>query len=1121
MAEEKPGKPNQTDPKSPPVLDSGETEVVISTPEQAGHKVVPRTSAFAPGSTLAGRFRIIRFIARGGMGEVYEAEDRELKERVAIKTISPEGATAPNSGERFRREIQLARKVTHHNVCRTNDVFRHIQSSRSGSPSETLFVSMELLNGETLERRIKRAAAKRLTTAEALPILKQIAAGLQAAHQANVVHRDFKSSNVMLVPEVASPGGLRAVITDFGLAQRLNSEDAQLTRIGGLVGTPAFMAPEQVYGGEISPATDIYALGLVAFQMVTGEIPFLSATGEATAKKRLSEVPPSPRTFVRDLDENWERGILGCLERKPEDRFASTEQFIKAIEGELITPRKHVVRRLALLKRTAVFGVLVLVVLAAGTYIGLKNPTLLGRPSVAVLGFADITGQEDPSLGGELTETLGSQLDIDQIHFIPTGTVNEMKQNLGIRELESAPPRSVLAKLHDDWHCDYVITGTYAISGEAGDRKILWNVHVLRTKDGESLGTVSETMAASQRLDSVKYVGNQVREKLHVRTKPSDFPILDAGLPRNPEAAKYVAEGKKKLLSFDVAAARKLFESAASADPNYAEAHSQLAEAYWNLGYETRAKAEAQKAVDLSGALSSEAKSLIKARYDRMSKDWKSANDLYASLWNISKESQYGLSLARNYIDADQPAEALAVLEKLKKEGIPPAVLAQVQLEEAAAQGALGNDQERLRAATQADQTAESIGAHLLSARALISKCLAMLSLNVTQAAPVCEAAVRENQDIGDPIGMARAVNAIGDRYLNQGDYRSAEPYFQKALQVASQSGDKLDEGGALQNLANVRLKLGDAKSAADFYQKSIDVLEERGGAKDDIINAQQTIASMLFSNGDRGKALSLYAQAIRTADEIGARDTKARILNNRCSNYLDAGDLKLASRDCEDSLFIRRQLGINGDLGRSFQNMGDVYLAMGDLLKAKGYYQHALEAQESVGAKEDAAIAGLSLAWLALQSGEPQVGRTQAEKAIAELPEGNTDDKADALGALALADLALGDRVVARSVINQASELVEKSEDQSLKMKIGIARAQIDARGGNRDEAVNSLVRIQNQARNAGLLGREFEARLALGRLQLQLGKKAAGHATLAVLAHDAEIKGYGLIAKNASGAT
>ena len=100
-------------------------------------------------------------------------------------------------------------------------------------------------------------------------------------------------------------------------------------------------------------------------------------------------------------------------------------------------------------------------------------------------------------------------------------------------------------------------------------------------------------------------------------------------------------------------------------------AHSQLAEAYWNLGYETRAKAEAQKAVDLSGALSSEAKSLIKARYDRMSKDWKSANDLYASLWNISKESQYGLSLARNYIDADKPAEALAVLEKLKKEGSP------------------------------------------------------------------------------------------------------------------------------------------------------------------------------------------------------------------------------------------------------------------------------------------------------------------------------------------------------------------------------------------------------------------------------------------------------------------
>src|ERR1700678_467689 len=297
----------------------------VSPAADAGTPVSP----FAEAALLAGRFKVIRFVARGGMGEVYEAEDLELKERVAIKTIRFELGNRERAIERFIREIQLARKVTDPNVCRTFDVFRHIETSRDGVPKETLFVSMEFLPGETLERRIRRGG--RFTPIEASPIVGQLAAGLHAAHQAGVVHRDFKCANVILVPSEHSPGGFRAVITDFGLAQAETFQGNSLTGSNDLVGTPAYMAPEQLEGREITPATDIYALGIVLFEMVTGVLPFSGETPLATALKRLTERAPSPRTIVPELDAKWDLTIRRCLERAPLDRFSSTDELLNAL----------------------------------------------------------------------------------------------------------------------------------------------------------------------------------------------------------------------------------------------------------------------------------------------------------------------------------------------------------------------------------------------------------------------------------------------------------------------------------------------------------------------------------------------------------------------------------------------------------------------------------------------------------------------------------------------------------------------------------------------------------------------------------------------------------------------
>ena len=298
----------------------------------------PPISSFLPNDLLAGRFKILRFVARGGMGEVYEAEDQELNERVALKTVRLEYADQERAMERFKREIQLARKVTHPNVCRTFDVFRHSETGEGGERREVLIVSMELLSGVTLDRRLQKMG--RFTAEQALPLVEQMTAGLSAAHRVGVIHRDFKCSNVILEPPQQDGGLPRVVITDFGLAHPMASEAASLTGSLDVVGTPAYMAPEQLESGEITPATDVYALGIVIFEMLTGKLPFKAETAISAALLRLREPAPSPKVSVPDLDPKWESVVGRCLERLPSQRFSSADDVFRALRGEQVTPAK-------------------------------------------------------------------------------------------------------------------------------------------------------------------------------------------------------------------------------------------------------------------------------------------------------------------------------------------------------------------------------------------------------------------------------------------------------------------------------------------------------------------------------------------------------------------------------------------------------------------------------------------------------------------------------------------------------------------------------------------------------------------------------------------------------------
>jgi tetratricopeptide (TPR) repeat protein len=312
---------------------------------------------FAAGQIVSDRYRIDRFLGRGGMGEVYEAEDLELKERVALKTLLPEIATDGRMIGRFKQEIQLSRKISHPNVCRVFDLARH--PADSSSPEIVFFLTMEFLAGETLAARLEREG--RLSPDAALPLLEQMAEALDAAHRAGVIHRDFKPSNVMLVP---TSEGLRAVVTDFGLARSfVPTGETTATLTGTLMGTLDYMAPELLSGGVASVASDVYALGTVAYKMVTGALPFESGTPLAGAILRSKAAAPSPRSLVPDLDAAWEQAILRALDADPTRRFSRASHFPKAIHGEA---GSVTVALPAMTRRRITGAVLAAIVLAAG-----------------------------------------------------------------------------------------------------------------------------------------------------------------------------------------------------------------------------------------------------------------------------------------------------------------------------------------------------------------------------------------------------------------------------------------------------------------------------------------------------------------------------------------------------------------------------------------------------------------------------------------------------------------------------------------------------------------------------------------------------------------------------------
>lgn len=283
------------------------------------------TVRLEPGQLLAERFLILERVGMGGMGEVFRVDDQLSGETVALKTIRPELRDNPEVMARFRQEIRLARKVSSPAICRIFELFR----SREGG-GDLEFFTMQYLEGTTLAERI---AAGPFAAQEALAVFTQIADGLEAAHKAGIIHRDLKPSNVILVP--APNGGTSAVITDFGLARLLDAggPTGVHTVAGQILGSPDYMAPEQFEAVPLTPAADIFAAGVILFEMLAGKKPYPSEDILRAAVRRVTATPPAISSVTTGLPRHWDQVLAKALARSPEDRYQSVAEMKLDLEG--------------------------------------------------------------------------------------------------------------------------------------------------------------------------------------------------------------------------------------------------------------------------------------------------------------------------------------------------------------------------------------------------------------------------------------------------------------------------------------------------------------------------------------------------------------------------------------------------------------------------------------------------------------------------------------------------------------------------------------------------------------------------------------------------------------------
>jgi serine/threonine protein kinase/Flp pilus assembly protein TadD len=549
-----------------------------------------------PGTTFAGRYLVMEMLGKGGMGKVYKVLDTEINEKISLKVIRPEISVSPETIERFQNEMKITRKITHKNVCR----IYHLEKENG-----TYYITMEYVPGENLKRMIRMT--RELSVEAAVGIAQQICQGLAEAHRLGIVHRDLKPQNIMIDEE----GNVR--IMDFGIASSLETKG--VTVPGMMIGTPEYMSPEQVDGGEVDERSDIYSLGVILFEMVAGQPPFGGDTPLNVAYKHKNEPPPDPRDFNPEIPETLSLVVLRCLEKQKEKRYHNVEELqaeLKKIEDahalaetqmrmqQLSTTRTQFLKFFP--KKLAVWTIVGLAVIGLGLILGkwILQKSVPPSPrdifKVAVISFANQTGDKAYDyLQEAIPNLLITSLEQSKaIRITSWERLRDLLKQLG-KEDQKVIDRDLGFELCRMDGIQAIVIGSYIKAGDifATDAKVLdvGTKNLLKSVKSQGDGVDSILKKQIDELSQEIAKGFVIEEQV---TKAAVTPITEA-TTKSLDAYNYFLRGREEFEKFYWADAQRFLERAVELDPEFATAYSYLVRVYSRLGNADAVRGALQK----------------------------------------------------------------------------------------------------------------------------------------------------------------------------------------------------------------------------------------------------------------------------------------------------------------------------------------------------------------------------------------------------------------------------------------------------------------------------------------------------------------------------------------------